>query len=131
MLYKIHTTIDITRTGQYRNEPGKEQARLQQQNFDTLINTIGMRSNITYDYPPKVILDYPETYGMIGKKLCNIWVFEWRVEMEYVFRDLEDDVALLRKDFELVPFIANLTETVECDPPMWVPGVNISFEMLK
>jgi hypothetical protein len=131
MQYRIHSTVDITNTGQYRNEPGKEQARLQQQNFDTLINTIGMRSNITYDYSPKVIIDYPEKYGMIGNKLCNIWVFDWRVELEYIFLENGDDTALLKKDFQLVPYIPNLTETIDCEPSMWMPGVNISFEMLR
>jgi hypothetical protein len=131
MRYRLHTLVDITNTGQYRNEPGKEQARLQQQNFDTLINTIGMRSNIEYNYPPKVIIDIPERYGMIGKNLCNIWVFEWDVEMEYIFLDNGDDVALLKKDFELVPYIPNLTETIDCKPSMWIPKANINFEILR
>lgn len=131
MQYRLHTTIDITNTGQYRVEQGKEQARLQQQNFDTLINTIGMRSNIQYDYSPKVLVDFPQNYGMIGNKLCNIWVFEWRVEMEFMFLENNDDVALLKKDFKLVPYIANLTETIDCTPNMWMPGVNISFEILR
>jgi hypothetical protein len=131
MQYRIHTLVDITNTGQYRNETGKERARLQQQNFDTVINTIGMRSNIQYDYPPKVVIDIPESYGMVGKSLQNIWIFDWRVEMEYLFLDKFDDCALLKKDFTLVPYIANLTETMDCQPTMFVPGVNISFEMLR
>jgi hypothetical protein len=131
MQYRIHTTVDITSTGQYRKEVGKEQARLQQQNFDTLINTIGMRSNIEYKFPPKVIVDYPEKYGMVGKTLCNIWIFDWNVELDYVFTDNGDDVAFLKQDFKLVPYIPDLTETIDCTPAMWVPSVNISFEMLK
>ena len=131
MQYRIHTTVDITNTRQYRKEEGKEQARLQQQNFDTLINTIGMRSNIEYDYPPKVIVDYPEKYGMVGKKLCNIWIFDWSVQLDYSFTENGDDVAFLKQDFKLVPYIPELTETIDCKPAMWVPGVNISFEMLK
>lgn len=131
MQYRLYTTVDITATGQYRSEDGKEQARSQQQNFDTLINTIGMRSNIEYDYSPKVVLDFPSNYRMIGSKLCNIWVFDWRVEMEYMFLENDDDVALLKKDFKLVPYIPNLTETIDCNPSLWMPGVNISFEMLR
>lgn len=131
MQYRLYTTVDISHTKQYRNEDGKEQARSQQQNFDTLLNTIGMRSNIQFDYDPKVIVAVPQDYGMIGNKLSNIWSFEWRVEMEYVFLADHDDVALLKNDFKLVPYIPNLTETVDCTPALWMPGVNISFEMLR
>lgn len=131
MFYKLSTTIDITNTGQYRNEPGREQARLQQQNFDTLVNTIGMRSNIIYDYSPKVIIDYPKNVGLTGKNLSNIWVFEWRVEYAYVFKEQEDDVAFLKKDFALVPYNANLTETTTYKTNVFMPGVNINFEMLR
>jgi hypothetical protein len=131
MRYTIYTLVDITNTGQYRNDEYKQQARSQQQNFDTVVQTVGMRSNLYYDYPPKVIIDKPEKYGMKGKDLCNIWVFEWNVELEFVFIEDGDDVALLKKDFDLVPYIAGLTETIKTKPSVFRPGVNISFEMLR
>jgi hypothetical protein len=90
-----------------------------------------MRSNLYYDYPPKVIIDFPEKYGMKGKDLCNIWVFDWSVELEFVFVEDGDDVALLKKDFDLVPYIPGLTETIKTKPSVFRPGVNISFEMLR
>lgn len=131
MQYRLHTLVDITNSKQYRNEPGREQARGQQQNFDTMINTIGMRSNLQYDEPPRVIKDIPQNFGLSGKTAQNIWIFDWRVEMDYTFSQNGDPCALLKKDFVLVPYIANLTETIDCTPPMWVPNVNISFEMIS
>ena len=72
MQYRLHTLVDITNSKQYRNEPGREQARGQQQNFDTMINTIGMRSNLQYDEPPRVIKDIPQNFGLSGKTAQNI-----------------------------------------------------------
>lgn len=131
MRYRLHTLVDITATGQYRVETGKEQARNQQQNFDTLINTIGMRSNIQYVQNPRIIIDIPKKYGLKGNDLQNIWIFEWSVEKEFIFLEGEDDVALLRKDFALVPYISGLTETAQFKTDMFMPTINISFEMLK
>jgi len=131
MRYRLHTLVDITATGQYRAEEGKEQARNQQQNFDTVLNTIGMRSNLMYYENPKVFIDYPPSYAMTGKDLANIWVFEWRVESQYRFKHEDDDVGLLKVDFSLVPYIAGLTETAKFKNNLFMPSINISFEMLR
>ncbi|NBP55784.1 hypothetical protein EBU71_04455 [bacterium] len=131
MRYKLHTLVDITATGQYRSEEGKQQARNQQQNFDTVLNTIGMRSNLMYDDNPKVIIDYPVKYFMTGKELSNIWIFEWYVESRYRYLHEEDDVGLLKVDFSLVPYIPNLTETAKFKNNLFMPSINISFEMLR
>ena len=48
MEYKLYTLVDITHTGQYRNEPGRQKERWQEQNFNTVIQTLGIRSNLTY-----------------------------------------------------------------------------------
>lgn len=131
MRYKIYTLVDITRTGQYRNEPGMELAKLQQQNFDTVVQTIGMRANLAYTTPPKVKIDLPSNYKLDGSELANIWIFEWEVDKEDLFLHLNDDVARLKEDFDLVPFISGLTETIKYSPAIFRPGINISFEKLR
>lgn len=131
MQYRLYTTIDITATGQYRNEEGKERSRNQQQNFDTVLNTIGMRANVIYEDLPSVIIGVPDRYGMKGKQLSNIWLFDWSVESRYRFLYEEDDVGLLKKDFSLVPYISDLTETSRFNLPLFMPSVNIHFEMLR
>ena len=52
MEYKLYTLVDITHTGQHRNEPGKETLRWKEQNFNTLLQTLGIRANITYFASP-------------------------------------------------------------------------------
>ncbi len=130
MRYRIYTLVDITNTKQYRIEGGKECARYQQQNFDTVIQTIGLRSNLEYDTPPTVLIGVPKDYGLDGSNLENIWMFEWFVEMEYIFLKDNDDVGFLKTDFDLVPYIPGLTETFKMSPAIFKPGTNISFEML-
>ncbi len=131
MRYKIYTLVDITRTGQYRNEPGRELARLQQQNFDTVIQTIGMRANLSYVTPPKVKIDIPKNYNMKGDELSNIWVFDWEVDREDLFLYNDDELYRLKEDFDLVPYISGLTETVKKEPAIFRSGENISFEIVR
>ncbi len=131
MRYKIYTLVDITKTGQYRNEPGRELARLQQQNFDTVIQTIGMRANLSYVTPPKVKIDIPKNYNMKGDELSNIWVFDWEVDREDLFLYNDDELYRLKEDFDLVPYISGLTETVKKEPAIFRSGENISFEIVR
>jgi len=131
MRYRIYTLVDITKTGQYRNESGRELARHQQQNFDTILQTIGMRANLNYLNSPSIRIDIPSKYKLDGDELANIWTFEWEVDREDLFSHNGDDVYRLREDFELVPYISELTETVKYDPAIFRPGVNISFEIIR
>lgn len=131
MRYRLYTLVDITETGQYRNEPDKMMARCQQQNFNTVTQTIGMRANVYYDNPPKIINDVPKKFNMDGDEESSIWVFDWDVELEFAFRDGDDELAFLKNDFNLVPYIADLKETIKYNPAVFRPGVNISFEIVR
>ena len=130
MHYKLYTLVDITNTKQYQNSAENRQARSQQQNFDTVIQTIGMRANVDYTKPPEVTIDVPKKYNLDSTVLSNIWIFEWRVEREFLFLDGEDDVGYLKQLFNLVPYIPGLTETTVSSKPIFLPGKNIAFEML-
>ena len=130
MHYKLYTLVDITNTKQYQNSAENRQARSQQQNFDTVIQTIGMRANVDYTKPPEVTIDVPKKYNLDSAVLSNIWIFEWRVEREFLFLDGEDDVGYLKQLFNLVPYIPGLTETIASSKPIFLPGKNIAFEML-
>jgi hypothetical protein len=70
MHYKLYTLVDITNTRQYQNSAENRQARSQQQNFDTVIQTIGMRANVEYTKPPEVAIDIPKKYK---SKLKSKW----------------------------------------------------------
>jgi len=52
MIYCLYTLVDITATGHYKSRNDLE--RLQQQNFDTVMQTIGLAGNIYYERAPEI-----------------------------------------------------------------------------
>ena len=113
MEYKLYTTIDITHTGQFRNEPGRELERWQEQNFNTVIQTIGIRANITYRHGPDVITTLGSTVGFDTDRSIKVWRFDFYTEQELVFEVDDDPVGHLKELFSGVPYIANLTEQIK------------------
>ena len=123
MIYKLYTLADITETGQYRSRSDLE--RLQQQNFDTVIQTIGLAGNIDTYKKPEI------TNGDIfGNKDLRCWYFEWTMEREQVFEHLGDELFRLKELFEFVPIIVNLTESASFEKPMFNLGRNIIFDFM-
>ena len=57
MRFIIHTLVDITETGSRRGEDPKQYR--QQQNFLTVMQTIGLRVNPTYVKAPEVVKEVP------------------------------------------------------------------------
>jgi hypothetical protein len=121
MIYCLYTLTDITATFQYKTRSDLE--RLQQQNFDTVIQTIGLTANINYEKSPKVV-----PADMFGAPNERCWYFEWTAEREDVFEHNGDKIARLKETFEFVPFIQGLTETVKFDKPYFSLGRNIVFD---
>jgi hypothetical protein len=121
MIYCLYTLTDITATYQYRSRSDLE--RLQQQNFDTVIQTIGLTANIEYEKPPKII-----PADIFGTPNERCWYFEWTTEREAVFEHNGDNIARLKETFEFVPFIQGLTETVKFEKPYFSLGRNIVFD---
>lgn len=121
MKYCLYTTVDITETGLYRG--GDELLCNQQQNFDTIVQTIGLCGNIYFEQTPRVIPS--------NKFADKTWYFEWQMELDDLFKRDNDHVAILRDIFEYVPFIPNLTETAKFDIPMFKVNQNIIFDYEK
>jgi hypothetical protein len=121
MIYSLYTLVDITATGQFRSRSDLE--RLQQQNFDTVIQTIGLAGNIMYDSPPKLI-----PADIFGNPNQKCWYFEWYMEREHLFEVEGDELARLKELFEFVPVITGLTETAKFERPMFQLGRNIVFD---
>lgn len=110
--YKIITLVDITRTGIHREEEDTTK-RNQQANFNSLIQCIGLRSNVEWDTDPKKCtggLPFP----LEGK--ANHWIWEFNVEREDVFLKDDDPVGLLIDDLHGVPIISDLENSVELEP---------------
>lgn len=119
MKYCLYTLVDITYTAQYRNEPNKKLEKSQQQNFDTVIQTLELRSNVSFNTNPSIIVGSAAAYGFNIASQQNIWYFEWETEQIDVYIKDTDHVGQLMEDFQFVPFIANLTESVIIDKPIF------------
>ena len=122
MRYYLYTTVDITETGLYWGS--NSIPRNQQQNFDTVLQTIGLCGNLYYDNPPEII-----HYNKFTPN--KTWYFEWWMEIDDLFKRGSDHIAILADIFEYVPIITNLTETAQFDKPMFSVGKNIVFDYEK
>jgi hypothetical protein len=130
MEYKLYTTIDITHTGQFRNEPGRELERWQEQNFNTVLQTIGIRANITFRHAPEVFEMGGKVCGFEFDHTARIWRFDFYTEQDFMFELGNDRVGILKEMFAGVPFIADLTEQVQQNYAVFVtdgPSRNIVF----
>lgn len=116
--FELYTTVDITNT---RARKGADPIEYKQyQNYMTVLQTIGMRSNPTVNKDPKVVEDC-KSFGN-----NKVWKFEFIIEYES-----GHSIELLENDFNLVPFITGLTETAEFDENVFITKgkkQNIVFE---
>lgn len=113
MNYRLLTLIDITETGEHHGPDNK--AMSQQANYNTLIQVLGLRANPT---PHKTVSHHTDTMKGLGfgtkyKGKQRYWECEF--EIEYGAVPVEDLLA----DFDLVPVITGLDETVKLDVPIF------------
>jgi len=131
MDYKLYTTVDITNTGQYRTEPGKEHLRWKEQNFQTVLLTLGIRANVTYSLKPTITEVKGSLVGFETDEIIRVWRFDFRTEREHLFESNKDPVGYLLEDFNGVPFISGLDESMQQNLDVFVtdgPSRNIVFK---
>lgn len=110
--YRITTLVDITRSNASRSETDRLKLG-QQANFNTLLQTIGMRSNIEWYRDPEMYT------GVLPKPFegkANHWVWEFESERDQVFQKGTDPVGLLLDDLNNVPIIPNLKNSADIYP---------------
>lgn len=130
MDFKLYTTVDITNTGQYRSEQGKETARWQEQNFQTVLQTLGIRANVSYYNKPVMTSVKGELVGFATKKLIKAWRFDFYTERDALYEKDGDPVGYLIEDFDGIPYINGLNEGMEQNYSVFVtdgPAQNIVF----
>jgi hypothetical protein len=109
MKFQLKTLVDITETSARRQDVDKF-AYKQQANFQTVLQTIGLRVNLSYDNSPVcesisvANLGFDDKYK--GKQ--NVWTFDFDIEFEGAL-----DIDMLNKDFDLIPIITGLNETIK------------------
>ena len=103
----MQTLIDITETGARRSD--EFIAFGQQSNYNTVIQTIGLRANPLPKNLEKITVDI-QNYSF-GEKIVgihNVWIFDFEIEYQGVISEQS-----LIDDFNLVPITSNLTETID------------------
>ena len=129
MRFIIHTLVDITETHARRGEDPKQYR--QQQNFLTVMQTIGMRVNPEYISPPTIISEVPSKLGLgtSYKTKQSIWKYAFDMDFEGAL-----NVETLVNDFDLIPIITQLDETAEFNNAQFITKNvslnNISFEIV-
>ena len=132
MDYKLYTLVDITHTGQSRNECGKEDLHYKEQNFNTVLQTLGLRSNIWYAHGPIVMEVKGSLVGFDTSRIIRVWRFDWRTDQDELYLSNGDPVAFLKQDFHLIPYINGLDERMEQHYAMFVTSPynsNIIFHL--
>lgn len=122
--YQIITLVDITRSQPNRDETDVIKLG-QQANFNSLLQAIGLRSNIEWQRDPQ---HYKGRLPDPIEGKADYWVWEFEVEREDVFLKGDDSVGLLKDDLHGVPIIENLQNTNDFDPAIFQSkGNNINI----
>lgn len=110
--YRIITLVDITFNPNTRSET--DPIKLGQiANFNSLVQAIGLRSNVDWTSNPKKCTGrLPEPAD--GK--ATHWVWEFGSEREDVFLHNGDPVGLLKDDLHGVPVVDGLENSAIIDP---------------
>jgi len=130
MEYKLYTLVDITHTNQFKSRQGDATLSQKEQNFNTVLQTLGIRSNIKYVNSPDLLEVKGQLIGFDTDEIIRVWRFDWSTEHDFLYGDSEDPVAFLKKDFHLVPYISGLDEAMQQDYAVFNtldPGKNIVF----
>lgn len=119
--YVILCLFDITDTGvlQYRADQQNLFARNQHRNWQVLQQLMSLRTQPTDILPiQNKIVDLGNyEFGNTYTGQQRVWATGFAVEPSELYLHNSDPVYWLKYDFDSVPIIANLTETVKFDVP--------------
>lgn len=109
MRFVLYTLIDITQTNARRGDDPYEQK--QQQNYMTALQTISLRANPIISKAPICEQRLCKDLGFEFKGKHNVWSLEFAFESEG-----QHSLEHLNLDFNYVPVIKDLDETIELNP---------------
>lgn len=115
-MFELFTVVDITETGARRGD--LKLLEHQQQNYLTVMNTIGLRANPTIIKSPYLV----DENIKFGKGISAKKIWRMVFDIEYGIHSVD----MLKLDFELVPFIKELTEDAVIDDPVFRTDINSS-----
>ena len=126
--YRIHTLVDITDNGNLKqafpfktlsgdvihDKHSLSIARNQNSNFNTMLQLLQMRGNVTWENPPQR-MDLPTLgnhgFGSFYEGKHTTWHFQFFAEQPGVYGDDIDPTAFLQGDFHQVPIVGFCKET--------------------
>jgi len=114
--FELYTSVDITNHIRAAREDKLSYG--QKQNYLTVINTIGLRSNPTIEEDPFVT-----KHKAFGNN--DAWKLNFTIEAESSV-----NIEMLEQDFMFVPFITGLTETQTFEEAVFITSgdkTNILF----
>ena len=129
MRYQIITLVDITKTNPPRGTTDPTKLG-QQSNYNTLIQTIGLRANIDNSIDPQM------TNGRLPDPFTGkgaYWTFIFETERDDIFAKDADPIGLLKDDLNSVPVVIGLKDTVNFKLPVFQTDgklVNTHIEQL-
>lgn len=126
MKFILKTLVDITETkSRFQSE---ETQWKQQQNYLTVLNTVGIRCNPHPLQTPSVEEITGTSVGFGTRYRTSQRVWTWYFEIPYG----DTSIDLLKKDFNMVPVITGLTETAQLNVPVFETfdekNLNIIFQ---
>jgi hypothetical protein len=113
--FKIVSLVDITRSNPSRVETDKIKLG-QQANFNSLLQAIGLRSNVEWDSDPE------QLSGRLPTPIdgaATHWVWEFYIERDSVFQKDNDPAGLLLDDLQGVPVVNLLNNSVDIMPSIF------------
>lgn len=126
--FRILTLVDITRTNVFKDSIDPF-AKQQQDNFQTLHQTLEMRGIVFTESDPKMVMMDWTKYGY-GRKEAT-WVWEISTERDDLYLIENDPVGGMILDVEYIPFVDQCTETAyfkQCVFSARLKPINILFE---
>lgn len=115
MKLAVYTLIDITSTGILNNDAAVKLQRNQQRNWETALQLISLRNHcdiVAHPSSPQLVNLSLHDFGerFTGEQRCWKFIFE---------TELEQNIDTLKKDFDSVPILVGLSETVQFNHPVF------------
>ena len=129
-IFRVVSLVDITNPHCARSETDPLKIG-QQANFNSLLQAIGLRSNIEWQNDPKF---YSGRLPLPLEGSANHWIWEFETERDDVFLKGSDPVGHLVDDVNGVPIVDDLENSIEISPKIFQTqgeDINIHFELLN
>tara|TARA_B110000858_G_C17433355_1_gene306456 strand:- start:78 stop:503 length:426 start_codon:yes stop_codon:yes gene_type:complete len=113
--YTAFTLVDVTHSNEIRSKKNNTFQYHQQQNYNTLVQTIGLRSQPINMVTTRLLTQDVAEYGF-GKRykgLHTVWRIDFSIEHTDVFKFKGNDMYHLMNDCDGVAIITKLEETTE------------------